>query len=28
MHLHANFPSAYSGVPTAQVVEVALEVEI
>jgi len=28
MHLHANFPAAYFGVPTAQVVEVGLEVEI
>jgi len=28
MHLNANLPAAYFGVPTAQVVEVGLEVEI
>ena len=28
MHLSANLPAAYFGVPTAQVVEVGLEVEI
>jgi KUP system potassium uptake protein len=28
MHLNANLPVAYFGVPTAQVVEVGLEVEI
>jgi hypothetical protein len=28
MHLNANLPAAYSGVPAAQVVEVGLEVEI
>jgi KUP system potassium uptake protein len=28
MHLNANLPAAYFGVPTPQVVEVGLEVEI
>ena len=28
MHLNANLPAAYFGVPTTQVVEVGLEVEI
>jgi KUP system potassium uptake protein len=28
MHLNANLPAAYFGVPTSQVVEVGLEVEI
>jgi KUP system potassium uptake protein len=28
MHLNANLPAAYFGVPAAQVVEVGLEVEI
>ena len=28
MHLNANLPAAYFGVPIAQVVEVGLEVEI
>jgi KUP system potassium uptake protein len=28
MHLNANLPAAYFGVPPAQVVEVGLEVEI
>jgi KUP system potassium uptake protein len=28
MHLNANLPAAYYGVPAAQVVEVGLEVEI
>jgi KUP system potassium uptake protein len=28
MHLNANVPAAYFGVPAAQVVEVGLEVEI
>ena len=28
MHLNANLPAAYFGVPTAQVVEVGIEVEI
>jgi KUP system potassium uptake protein len=28
MHLNANLPAAYYGVPTSQVVEVGLEVEI
>ena len=28
MHLNANLPAAYFGVPTAQVVEVGLELEI
>jgi KUP system potassium uptake protein len=28
MHLNANLPAAYFGVPVAQVVEVGLEVEI
>jgi KUP system potassium uptake protein len=28
MHLNANRPAAYFGMPTAQVVEVGLEVEI
>jgi KUP system potassium uptake protein len=28
MHLNANLPAAYFGVPTEQVVEVGLEVEI
>lgn len=28
MHLNANLPAAYFGVPTAQVVEVGLEIEM
>jgi KUP system potassium uptake protein len=28
MHLNANLPAAYFGVPAAQVIEVGLEVEI
>jgi KUP system potassium uptake protein len=28
MHLNANLPAAYFGVPTGQVVEMGLEVEI
>jgi KUP system potassium uptake protein len=28
MHLNANLPAAYFGVPTAQVVEVGMEIEV